>query len=75
MTQEIQRFPLTWPQSWQRTKVRAHSRFKTSPAASRDGLVAEIGRLDGRDFSATKILTGVKSPPATQHNGIGMELA
>lgn len=43
----IEAYPLCWPDSWKRTPParRIASRFKSTFAAARDGLLKEIGRL------------------------------
>lgn len=45
---EIAAYPLSWPVAWPRSKNRQRSRFNTSPADARDGLMLELDRLRAR---------------------------
>lgn len=48
-TNLIEAYPLCWPADYPRAKFRAPARFNTSFAAARDGIVAEVKRLGGKD--------------------------
>lgn len=45
----IESYPLHWPAGWPRTEKPKASRFDTSLADARDGLLEEIRLLGGRD--------------------------
>lgn len=46
----ITAYPLSWPVAWPRSKSRQRSRFNTSPADARDGLMLELDRLGARSI-------------------------
>lgn len=45
--ENLEKYPLTWPQGWVRAKNKERSRFKTSFARARDELLHEINLLGG----------------------------
>lgn len=47
--QEITTYPLTWPPGWPRCQSPQHSRFDTTLAKARAGLLCELDRLGARD--------------------------
>lgn len=44
----VDAYPLQWPEGWERTETRQYSRFETSFANARDGLIHEIHLLGGK---------------------------
>lgn len=45
----VDAYPLLWPVGWPRTQEPTYSRFQTSIAAARDGLMRELDLLGARD--------------------------
>lgn len=46
----IEAYPLSWPQGYPRSARREHSRFQTSMANARDGLLEELRLMGARQI-------------------------
>lgn len=64
MENEPQRFPLSWPHGWARTKFRGDSRFRVTLSESFDRLERELERLRAvNPFLSSNLVLGVRGQP------------